>query len=247
MAAVVAPVGIEDAQFGLVGIAPLRAEVLHHLAQVVGIHGQPHALAAGLQIGLLHRGEALEHGHGQHLGLLHVAELREVLLARLDGVDAVAADLRELLLRHAVVEDEQLRRADAHVGRGVDQPHAVDGRGGALVELAGQELHGQELAALEVAAVGDRVGHHLAEDAVAAPLEQLLAEAEEVVDAQQAQTRDRKVEIGVQLAAQTLGLDLETRQLLDENTVVLHFISVTIRQIGRPTRPRTPGRSSPRR
>ena len=47
MAAVVAPIGVEDAQLGLIGIAPLGTEIFHHLAQVVGIHRQPVPLAAG--------------------------------------------------------------------------------------------------------------------------------------------------------------------------------------------------------
>ena len=138
MAAMVAPVGVEDAQFRFVGIAPLRTKVFHHLAQVVGVHRQAHLPAIGVRFGIRHLPEPFEHLDGLHLGLLHVAEHREVLLTRFDGVDVVMPDLRQLPVSHLVVENEQFRRADADPSLGVDQPHAVDSRSGALVELPGR-------------------------------------------------------------------------------------------------------------
>ena len=48
VAAVVAPVGIQNAELRLARIATLAAEVAHHLAQVVGIHRQTVPLAIGL-------------------------------------------------------------------------------------------------------------------------------------------------------------------------------------------------------
>ena len=151
VAAVVAPVGIENPEFGFIGVAALAAEVVDHLAQVVGVHRQAVALAVGLQLLLAHLAEAFEHRHELHLGMLEVGQTAEVLLARLDGVDVVVADAGQLLVGHAVVEEQQLGRTDVDPGRGVNQPHAVDGRRGALVELAGKELHGDVLAPLQVA------------------------------------------------------------------------------------------------
>ena len=209
VAAVVAPVSVEDAQLGFVGIAPLRTEVFHHLAQVVGVHRQTHRLAVRLQFGIRHLPEPFERPDGLHFGLLHVAEHRKVLLTRFDGVDVVMPDLRQLLVGRLVIENEQPRRADVDPGLGIDQPHAVDGRSGALVELPGQILHGDILAPREVERVGHRVGHHLAENRIAALFQQLFAEAEKVVDAEQAHLAQRQVQIGVQLAAQALGLDPE--------------------------------------
>ena len=130
------------------------------------------------------------------------------------------ADLRQLLVGYPVVEEQQLRRADAHVGRRIDQPYAIHGRSGPLVELSGQILHGNILAALEVARIGYRVGYHLAEDRVTALLEQLLREAEQIIDVQQAQVAQREVQIRVELPAQALGLDPEAGQFLNENAVV---------------------------
>ena len=209
VAAVVAPIGIEDAQFGFIGVASLGAEVFHHLTQVVVVHRQPHPLATGLQFRIRHLPEALQHLDRLHLGLLHVAQHREVLLARLHGVDIVVTNLFQLGIGHPIVEQQQLRRADVDLSFGVDQPHAVDGRRGTLVELSGQELHGDVFAAREITLIGHGVGHHLAEDRIAALLQQFPAEAEQVVDAEQAHFAQFEVQVGIQLPAQALGLDPE--------------------------------------
>ena len=171
MAAVVAPVGIQDAQLRLEGVATLRAEVLHHLVEVVGIHRQTHPLTIGFEFVILHLPKTLQHLNGFHLGLLHVAQHREILLARLHGIDVVVADTGQLLLRDARIEEQQLGRTDIDLRLGVDQPHAVDGRCGPLVELSRQALHGDVLVAREVACVAHLIGHHLAEDAIAALFE----------------------------------------------------------------------------
>ena len=209
VAAMVAPIGVEDAQFGFIGIAALGAEVFHHLAQVVVVHRQPHLLAVGLQFGIRHFPETIEHLHGFHLGLLHVAQHREVLLARLHGIDVVMADFGQLGVSHLVVEQQQFRRTDVDLRLRVDQPHAIDGRRGALVELSGQVLHGDIFASREVAGIGHGVGHHLAENRITALFQQLRREAEQVVDVQQAHFAQCEIQVCVQLAAQALGLDPE--------------------------------------
>ena len=248
MAAVVTPIGVEDAQLGLVGVAPLGTEIFHHLAQVVGIHRQPVPLAAGFQFGVGHLGEAFQHGDGLHLGLFHVGQHVQILLARLDRVDIVMADARQVFVGNGIVEQQQLRRADAHLGRRVDQPHAVDGRRGTLVELAGEVLHGDVFPSRQVARIGHAVGYHFAKDAVTALFEQLSAEPEQVVDVEQPQAADVQVQIGVQLPAQAVGLDPETGMFLNKNPVVFHVISFAlILRICRPTRHRIPRRPSRRR
>ena len=228
MAAMVAPIGIEDAQFGFIGIAALGAEIFHHLAQIVGVHRQSVLRAVGRQLGVGHLREAFEHGDGLHLGLLHVAEHVQVLFARLDGIDIVAFDPRDLLVGHRAVEQQQLRRTDAHLGRRVDQPHAIHGRRGALVELAGKILHGDILLSREVARIGHAVGHHFAEDAVAGLFEQVLRKAEQIVNVQQPQFADIEVQVGVQFPAQAFGLDPETGMFFNKNPVVFHPISFNI-------------------
>ena len=261
MAAMVAPIGIQNPQFRLVGIAPLGPEIVHHLAQVVGVHRQPHLRAIGSQFTVGQLAQSREHLHGLHLGLLHVAQHREILLARLDGVDVVFAHARQLLVGRRCVQQQQPRRADAHLGFGIDQPHAVDGRRSALVELSRQILHGQEFPPFEVAGVGHLVGLHLAEHPVTARFEQFGREAEQVVDVQQTQLREVQSEVLVQIVLQALGLDPKSGAFLDENTVVLHIVQFSffslfrcggptappVIRIARPTRRRTARRSGPRR
>ena len=247
MAAVVAPVGIQNAQLRLEGIAPLPAEVFHHFVEVVGIHRQSHPLAVRLQLVVLHLPKSLQHLDRLHLGLLHVRQHRKVLFARLHGVDIVVADPGQLLFGHAVIEQQQLGRADVHLRLGVDQPHAVHRRSGPLVELPGQALHSDVFAARKVARIAHLIGHHFAEDRVTALFEQLLREAEQIVDVQQAQFAQREVQIRVQFAPKTLRLHPEARQFLDENTIVgrVHLLcglscSMFISRNGRPTAARTP-------
>ena len=261
VAAMVAPIGVEDAQFGFIGVAALGAEVFHHLAQVIVVHRQSHLLAVGLQFGIRHFPEPVEHLHGLHLGLLHVAQHREILLARLDGVDVVFAHARQLLVGRRCVQQQQPRRADAHLGFGIDQPHAVDGRRSAQIELSRQILHRQEFPPFEVAGVGHLVGLHLAEHPVTARFEQFGREAEQVVDVQQTQLREVQSEVLVQIVLQALGLDPKSGAFLDENTVVLHIVQFSffslfrcggptappVIRIARPTRRRTARRSGPRR
>lgn len=246
VAAMVAPVSVQNPQFGLVGVAPLAAEVAHHLAQVVGVHGEPVPLAIRLQVGVLHGAEALQHFDRPDLGLLHVAEHGEVLFARFDGIDIITADFRQLGVAHVGIEQQQLRRTDAHIGRRVDQPHAVDRRRGPLVELPGQELDGDILVTAQIALLAHGVGDHLAEDGIAAFFEQLRAEAEQVVDVQQPQRAERQPQIGIQFAPQALGFDPEARQFLDENTVVFHYGCFSIGRIFRPSGLRSPPHRSPR-
>ena len=210
VAAMVAPVGIQNAQLRLVGIAAFAAEITDHLGEVVGIHRQALRFAVVRQVGLLHPSEPVEHRHGLHRGLLRVVQHREVLFAGLDGIDVVTADAAERLVRQIAVENEQLRRFDPHVGLRVDQPHAIHGRSGPLIELAGQTLHGQIPRARKIALVRNAIGYDLAEDGITALLKQLLRETEEVVDIHETQRAQAEIEVVVQLAAQAFGLDLKT-------------------------------------
>ena len=142
MAAMVAPIGIQNPQFRLVGIAPLGPEIVHHLAQVVGVHRQPHLRAIGSQFAVGQLAQSREHLHGLHLGLLHVAQHREILLARLDGVDVVFAHARQLLVGRRCVQQQQPRRRAAHLDRheplrrhlprGGTDPHRAHGHFAAL-------------------------------------------------------------------------------------------------------------------
>ena len=192
VAAVVAPVGVKYAQFCLGGVAPLAAEIFHDLPEVVGVHRQSPAAAEVRILAGLHLREAVERRQRLHVDLVVGAQDAEVLGPGLHGVDVVMADLRELLFAEVVVEYQQPGAAYLHVGGGVDKMHAVDRRGRPLVELAGDVLHREVFLPFERALVGHCVGDGLPEDRVSALLQQFVAEAEEVVDIEQAQAAQRQ-------------------------------------------------------
>ncbi len=177
VAAVVAPVGVEDAQLRLGRVTALLTEVQHHLAQVVGVHGQAPVAAEGGEVGLGHVGESIEGGQRPDSRGFLAGDDREVFLAALHGVDEIAAHGGHPLVGEVVVEDQQAAAADVHLRGGVDEVHAVQGRGGALVELARDELHGQVAAARQVEVIDHRVGHAFAEHRIAALLQQLVGKA----------------------------------------------------------------------
>ena len=81
MTAMVAPVCIENAELRLKRIPALCLEIIHHLAEVVCIHGKTHLPAVWSKLLLCQSGKALEHRNRCHLRLLQSIELRKVLLA----------------------------------------------------------------------------------------------------------------------------------------------------------------------
>ena len=70
VAAMVAPICIEDSELGLVGLAAFFGEVLDHFSEVVGIHCQAHLAAICLILSRLHFREPFEDGYRLNGGLL---------------------------------------------------------------------------------------------------------------------------------------------------------------------------------
>ena len=192
MAAVVAPIGVQYAQLRLGGIALLAPEILHDLGKVFRAHGEPPPAAECRVFLRLHVNEAFEGGQGLHVHLVVRLQHRQVLGPRLDGIDEIAPYPGEVFAGEVVIEYQQPRAAYLDIRTRVYQVHAVDRGRRALVELAGDVLHRKIFPALEAAAVGHRVGHYLAEDGIAAFLQQLVGEAEEVVDIEQPQAAQRQ-------------------------------------------------------
>ena len=131
------------------------------------------------------------------------------------------ADSGQIRFRQVVVEDQQTRGADLHVRRRVDQVDAVQGGGGPLVELAGDVLDGQVFLAFERAFVRHAVGHHLAEDAVAAFLQQLVGEAEQIIDIQEPQGTQVERKVFVELGVEALRPQPELRILFYEDAIFM--------------------------
>ena len=76
--AVVTPVGIEDAEFGLVGVASLGSEIIDHFLEVVSIHGEAHLLAEAFLV--CDFTESFQKFHRNDIGMLEVGEFGKILL-----------------------------------------------------------------------------------------------------------------------------------------------------------------------
>ena len=202
VAAVVAPVGVQDAELGAGRLAALGPEILSYAGEVIGIHGEALFLAEGGVLAGGHAGEAGELLHGLYAGLLALQDYGEVLAAALDGVDEVGGDALDGFVAHAAVEDDEAGALDADVGAGFNQVNAVYGRRGALVKLAGQVLHSQIFAAFEWQGVGDKVGGLFSEYAVAAFLHKVFGEAKEVVHVDKAQRTQIQRQVFVEVFEQ---------------------------------------------
>ena len=102
-----------------------------------------------------------------------------------------------------------------------------------MVELSRQEFHGDVLHSGKVALVGDTVGDYFSEHAIAAFFEQVFSEAEKVIDVQQPEAVQGKLEIFIQFIEKASGLHLEFRIFFYEYAVILHN-DRWIRNDGRP-------------
>ena len=130
------------------------------------------------------------------------------------------ADLRHLVSRHFVFEDQQPARTDVDIGIRVNEVHTIDGRRSALVELTGNILHRQIPLAAEVQVLRHDIRHPLAKDAVFALLQQVLAESEQVVHAKIAHPADVQLQVLVQLATQALRLHTKPFSFLYKKPIV---------------------------
>ena len=104
MAAVVAPVCVQDTEFSLERIPAFRLEIAHHFAEVVGVHGKAMALAEVGKLAFRHTGEAGEILERLHIRLLVLFQHRKILAAAFHGVYVVMRYPVEFALRDVVVE-----------------------------------------------------------------------------------------------------------------------------------------------
>ena len=103
----VAPVSVQDAQLGLVGIAAFGGEVFHHLHQVVLVHRQSHILAEDFEILALHFTETVKGRNRFDGGVLSVGEFPKILYPGFDGIDDVVADFFKNFFRRIFVDYQE--------------------------------------------------------------------------------------------------------------------------------------------
>ena len=223
MTAVVAPVGVQDTELRLGRIPAFGLEILHHVREIVGVHGEAVSLAEGGVILRSKSGEAgkiLQRLHGR---LLAERQHGEILLAAFYRVDEIVADLGEGFLGDRVFEHDEPGALDFDLGFRIDQMDTVHGGGGPLVELAGNVFHGNVFLSLEVEAVGDRIRHHLAEHAVAALLQQVVGESEQVVHIEEPEGSQAQGKVFVELGEEAGCLHAELLFFLYKDAPVVHI------------------------
>ena len=233
VAAVVGPVGVDDAQLGDGGLAPGGGEMRTHAGQVCRRHGQGSLLDEGSQLVVAHAGEgrkrldaarfqgALAQGLGQLGGGL----------AGLHGVYDIVLHPPEILVGEAAAQYVDVGRAHLRARAGADELDALGAGVGALVELAGQRLDGKgALVGRERRRLlGDRVHGRLGEDALQAALEDLVVYALDVVALHDVHAlQARKTQVCGELCAQLPRLHVEAGFFLHEHASGHGFSSVAV-------------------
>ena len=181
VAAMVAPVGIQDAEFRFRRIPALFPEVLHHLAEVVDIHSQAVLFAEGGEILLLHGGKAGKVFQGLHIGLFPKGQHAQVLGTAFHRIDEITGNAGKGLRRKVVVKDEKAGALDLHLCARINEMDAVHGRRGPLVELSRDVFHRQVFLAGELQRIRYRVRDPLPEYRIAAGFHQRIGETEKVI------------------------------------------------------------------
>ena len=159
MAAVIRPVGVDHADLGDGGIAPLACKIIAAEPKIVKIHRKPLFPQKGGKRLLPEAAEARNRLHGvrrlqirsQRLRLFHGGK------AAFDRVDHIPADAGNLLLPQRPAEQVHLCGAHLRTAAPGDDLDALRSRIRALIELPRQILHGKGSIALRFKRMGDRV------------------------------------------------------------------------------------------
>ena len=223
MAAVVAPVGIQDPQFSLVGVPAFFGEIPDDFIKVVLVHGEAHPFAEILQFSAFHVPESRKHRYWLHGSILGIRKLAEILDPGFDGVDDIMADLVQNLFSRIFVHDQEFGTLDVDLRFRIDQVDTVHSRCRPLVELPGKIFHSDVFCAFKVEAVGHEVGDHFTEYAVAALLQELGGEAEKIVNVKQPERTELQLQILVKFSEEAFGFHLELGIFFNENAVVVHL------------------------
>ena len=141
MTAMVAPVCVEDTEFGLGRVAAFSLEIIDNLAKVISVHRKTHLLAVWGKFVLGKCCKAFKDRNRSHLRLLHCREFSKILLTRLHRIYVIFLDLGKSLIRCLCRKNYEFRTLDAHLCRRVDQTHTVHCRSGTLVKLARKAFH----------------------------------------------------------------------------------------------------------
>ena len=157
MPAVVGPVGVDHAQFGDGGVAPLLPEHVAAEEQVVPVHRETVFIRERVSRAVVELPEAGQRLDGSRMRVFGLEGLRYVegCLTRLDRVYHVSLDLFDILRRNVPVERVDFRRFHGGALAHRDDLYALRSRIGTLVELTRQVFGGEDAG---VSGVGHVVG-----------------------------------------------------------------------------------------
>ena len=222
MAAVVGPVGVDHADFGDCGVAVLlTAEVGLQEFEIVEVHRKAELLKERSKAGPVEGREARDgfHRGGNRVLLPERLRLFKRGLAGLHGVDDVAPDGVQLLLREIAGEKVDFCGANGGTGALRHQLDALACGVGALVKLTGQGLDGENRAALRRECFKNIVHLGLRKYGADSAAERRFIKALRVIAVDDAKTgQGAEAEQGAELVQKAGGLLPKARLFFNVNT-----------------------------
>ena len=221
VAAVVGPVGVDQADLGDGGVAVLGLEVVLAELDVGVVHGQALLIAEGFEGIVVQGGKA---GQGLDLGgdgKLHLESgaLLEAGFAGLDGVDDVLFNGGDVVLGQITLQQVDAGAAHGGALALAEQLDALAGGVRALVKLAGQVLNSKDVLGLGQGGVGG-VYRRLAEHGGDGLLEQDVVDTLDIITVDEPQTfQGLDAQQVDQLVAKALGLAVKTGLFLNINAI----------------------------
>ena len=222
VAAVIRPVGVDDADFGYGWVAVFRLKICLAEGEIVAVHretvgGRKFVEAVSVEgkkaVENLDLGGKVERGR-EGGGLFHRG------LARLNGVDDVFLDRLDLLRGDVAVKAVDLGRVDKGTLALGDDLYALGGAVRPLVKLTGEIFHREDRSAVKLGLVGHDIKLWLGENSPFGVFKQLLGDVLNIVaveDAHPFQSLDPQK--GAGLAEQRGGLVGKSGLFFDENSV----------------------------
>ena len=127
MTAMIAPICIQNPEFGLVRVTAFRLEIIHDFPEVIGIHGQSHLPAIRSEFFFLHGSEAFQYLHRNHRSLLGIGKLCKIFLAGFDRIYIVMFYFLYDGIIGIRLKNDELRTFDPDIGFRLYQFHAFHG------------------------------------------------------------------------------------------------------------------------
>ena len=181
VAAVIRPVGVEDADFRFAGVAAFHLVVMLDVGKVGRRHGEAVRRVPSGETVAIQRAEAVVTRHGRCGVIRRQAGVSEVLFAAVDGVDEMGAQFFPRSVIQVAFKQPSGGAGDDGRREGIiQQTQALSGGIGALVVLPGQRLDDEGVVRFRQGVAG-AVGHRVGENATDGEVEQSRRAVVEVI------------------------------------------------------------------